>query len=92
MDELDCLFRQENETYAVAVHAFATGNQNQARQVCEREEEFDHEYWRFRHMHIERLQSGCCDPEAAVIYAETLRLLERVSDHADNLGIRVLRS
>jgi len=27
-----------------------------------------------------------------VIYTETLRLLERISDHADNIGISVLQN
>jgi len=42
-----------------------------------------------RQSHIERLEAGLCQPEADVIFTETLRNLERVSDHADNLGVSV---
>ncbi len=41
---------------------------------------------------VERLEAGTCNPEADVIFTETLRNLERVSDHADNLGVSVARS
>lgn len=40
--------------------------------------------------HIQRLETGLCNPKADVIYTETLRLLERISDHADNIGESVL--
>jgi hypothetical protein len=33
-----------------------------------------------------------CQPEADVIFTEILRLLERISDHADNLGVSVARN
>jgi hypothetical protein len=33
-----------------------------------------------------------CQPEADVIFIESLRNLERISDHADNLGISVMRN
>jgi hypothetical protein len=38
------------------------------------------------------LEAGVCHPEADVIFTETLRNLERISDHADNLGVSVARS
>jgi phosphate:Na+ symporter len=41
---------------------------------------------------LERLEAGRCHPEADVIFTETLRCLERISDHADNLGVSVSRS
>jgi Na+/phosphate symporter len=49
-------------------------------------------YWKTRQMHIQRLEAGLCHPEADVIFTETLRLLERISDHADNVGVSVSRS
>jgi phosphate:Na+ symporter len=45
-----------------------------------------------RQGHVERLKVGVCSPEADVIFTETLRNLERISDHADNLGISTLRA
>ena len=49
-------------------------------------------YWQTRQSHIRRLEEGVCQPEADVIFTETLRNLERISDHADNLGVSVARS
>jgi Na+/phosphate symporter len=49
-------------------------------------------YWQARQRHIERLEAGICKPEANVVFTEMLRLLERISDHADNLGVSVERS
>jgi Na+/phosphate symporter len=40
----------------------------------------------------ERLEAGICSPEANVIFTEILRNLERISDHADNLGVSVMRA
>jgi phosphate:Na+ symporter len=45
-----------------------------------------------RQRHIERLEAGICNPEANVIFTEILRDLERISDHADNLGVSVMRA
>lgn len=56
------------------------------------EDEFDHLYIEARQGHIERLETGICDPEADIIFTETLRYLERISDHADNLGISTVRN
>ena len=63
-----------------------------AGKVCQLESDFDHLYWEARQRHIERLESGICQPEANVIFTETLRLLERVSDHADNFGVSIART
>lgn len=38
------------------------------------------------------IEEGVCQPQADVIFTETLRTLERISDHADNLGVSVARS
>jgi phosphate:Na+ symporter len=56
------------------------------------ENESDHFYWKTRQGHIERLEAGVCQPEADVIFTETLRNLERISDHADNLGVSIARA
>jgi phosphate:Na+ symporter len=49
-------------------------------------------YWHTRQLHIERIEKGVCHPKAEVIFTETLRNLERISDHADNLGVSVVRN
>jgi phosphate:Na+ symporter len=49
-------------------------------------------YLEARQGHIQRLEEGVCQPEADVVFVEWLRNLERISDHADNLGVSVSRN
>jgi phosphate:Na+ symporter len=92
VEELGFLWQQAQHTYIVALKAFETGDKAMAKEACDLESEFDRVYWQVRHRHIERLDNGICTPEANVMFTEVLRLLERVSDHADNLGVSVMRS
>ena len=39
-----------------------------------------------RQDHISRLQRGCCDPEAGVLFLDVLSNLERVGDHSCNIA------
>lgn len=90
--DLESLWRHAHQTFCLAVQAFRDGDRALARRVCQMENEFDHLYWKTRQGHITRLAEGVCNPEADVIFTETLRNLERISDHADNLGVSVSRS
>jgi phosphate:Na+ symporter len=90
--ELEHLWRCAHENYRLSLQAFKESSHELGQQVCCQEKEFDLLYWQTRQCHIERLERGCCHPEADVIFTETLRCLERISDHADNLGVSVSRS
>jgi phosphate:Na+ symporter len=92
MEELEQLGKHVYGTFSSAVEAFECSDKLLARKVCEMESEFDRLYWQTRQQHIERLEEGICNPEANVIFTETLRVLERISDHADNLGVSVVRA
>jgi phosphate:Na+ symporter len=92
IQDLECLGKRAGQTYLLALRAFEEGNRELAREACRLESEFDRLYWQIRQLHIERLEKGVCHPEADVIFTETLRNLERISDHADNLGVSVARS
>ena len=63
-----------------------------AQHVCELEDTFDEMYLYVRQGHIQRLEAGVCQPEADVIFVEWLRNLERISDHADNLGVSIVHN
>ena len=39
-----------------------------------------------RETHIERLNSGLCEPQAGVVFLDVISDLERISDHADNIA------
>ena len=92
IEDLESLSNHAHQTYALAIHAFSTSDNEEARRVCQMESEFDIMYWHTRQAHIHRIEEGVCQPEADVIFTEVLRILERISDHADNLGVSVSRS
>jgi phosphate:Na+ symporter len=92
MQDLDRLCQHAYDTYSLALRALQAGDRALAQRACRMEDEFDHLYIDARQGHIERLEAGICHPEADVIFTETLRNLERISDHADNLGISTVRT
>lgn len=91
-EELERLCAHTLSTFSCAIKAFQDDDKLLARQVCAMESEFDTLYWQTRQRHIDRLEAGICNSEANVIFTETLRNLERISDHADNLGVSVIRA
>ena len=89
--DLAQLSRFAHTIYTRSLRAFSDNDPVLALEVCTAESEFDALYWQIRDLHIGRVEAGQCHPEANVIFTETLRLLERISDHADNLGVSVSR-
>ena len=81
-----------SEVWTLAVRALASGDKAIARAVIEGEDRIDESERRLREAHRERLERGTCTPRADILFIETLRNLERIGDHADNLGISVLRT
>jgi len=92
LQDMEKLSQHVHNTYALSIQAFRDGDTALAHKVCRLEHDFDHLYSRTRQLHIERLEAGVCCPEANVIFTEMLRNFERVSDHADNLGVSVQRA
>jgi phosphate:Na+ symporter len=92
IEELKILWESTHEIYHNALVAFRDGDRELAEKVQQAEKEFDSMYMKARQRHIRRMENGMCHPEANVIFTETLRLLERICDHADNLGVSVARN
>jgi phosphate:Na+ symporter len=92
MEDLDRLCKLAHKTFTHALRAYQTGDRALAQRACRMEDEFDRLYLEARQGHVERLKVGICIPEADVLFTEALRNLERISDHADNLGISTLRA
>jgi len=90
--EFDHLWHYALKTYRLSLQAFRDKDHDLAKEVCRVESEFDSMYLKARQNHIHRLETGCCKPKADVIYTETLRLLERISDHADNFGVSIIHN
>ena len=90
--DIQRLSQHVHTTYTCALNGLRDRDYEMARHACEMEEEFDHLYHIAREDHIQRLEDGICQAEAEVIFVELLRNLERISDHADNLGVSVSRT
>lgn len=90
--EFEMLWRYVYTNYQHALQAFRDRDHSLAENVCQVESEFDRMYLVARQNHINRLEDGSCRAKADVIYTEALRLLERISDHADNIGVSVMRN
>lgn len=91
-EEFERLWRYAHKTYTMALQAFKDKDRDLAQEVCDVESEFDNMYLKARQKHIRRLETGVCNAQADIIFTESLRLLERISDHADNIGVSVMRN
>jgi len=91
-EDIDRLCQHAHRTYTCALDALRDRDRAMARRACDLEETFDGMYLEARQAHIQRLEEGVCQPEADVVFVEWLRNLERISDHADNLGVSVSRN
>jgi phosphate:Na+ symporter len=80
------------ENWALAVQTIASEDRLSAQRVKEAEDEIDIMEKELRESHRKRLEAGICTPQANILFIETLRNLERIGDHADNLGVSVLRT
>ncbi|HUT15469.1 MAG TPA: Na/Pi cotransporter family protein, partial [Anaerolineae bacterium] len=80
------------EVWQLAVRALASGDRSIAKAVIEGERQIDLMEQQLRESHRKRMECGICTPRADILFVETLRNLERIGDHADNLGISVLRN
>jgi phosphate:Na+ symporter len=92
VEELDRLCQHAHRTVTHALDAVRDNDRTMAEQACLLESEFDALYLEARQGHIHRLETGICQPEADVLFVEAPRNLERICDHADNLGVSVSRN
>jgi len=91
-EELLQFHSQVSRVWAWAVDALESGDKTIARAVVDGEDEIDMMEKRLRESHRKRQECGICAPKADILFIETLRNLERIGDHADNLGVSVLRN
>ena len=88
--ELKTMFTIVAHHYAVALKAYKKNDRSLVDQVIQSEDEVDHMEKKFKRNHIERLKKGMCQPEADPIFVETLRNLERISDHSYNIALALI--
>jgi len=81
-----------SDTWKLAVRAVESSDKMIAQTVKDGEDHIDLMERQLREAHRERMERGICTPKAEILFIETLRNLERIGDHADNLGVSVLRN
>jgi len=91
LQDLERAFQQAQLTLRTALAAFRAGDRELARQTCRLEDEMDRITLLVREGHLRRVSLGICDPEAALLFVEMIRNLERISDHADSIAVALLR-
>ncbi len=74
------------EMYTGIISAFEQESPEKAREFQTLELAVDEMASKFRATHIGRLNQGECNPEAGVIFLDTMTNLERVGDLANNVG------
>ena len=67
-----------------------SGNKKYVNNVIKWEDEIDALEKEFKRNHIERLKQKICNPEADTIFLESLRNLERISDHAYSIVLSLI--
>jgi phosphate:Na+ symporter len=88
--DLSEMFDLVEETYSTAIQSLKTKNKEKARVAEKLEDQVDVLERKLKTSHATRVQEGICDPQADLIFIETLRNLERIGDHADNIAYDVI--
>jgi phosphate:Na+ symporter len=73
--------------YQSSLKALKTGDKKMIAKIAKREDDIDTLQRKYRQNHLNRLKKKVCRPEAGDIFADTLRNLERISDHAYNIAL-----
>ncbi|HOV68923.1 MAG TPA: Na/Pi cotransporter family protein [Clostridia bacterium] len=89
LNELETMSAKVIETIDACLDLFETRAIQKMNSVVSLEEEVDNMEETFVNNHIERLQTGYCDPKAGVIFTDMIIDLERVADHAINIAFSV---
>ena len=89
-EELTHMFGEIRIMYEDVVRALKTNDKELAKKVLIMEDDINDLEKKYRKNHIGRLSKNICRPEADVIFTESLRNLERIGDHSDNIAHSVL--
>ena len=84
------MFDLVTETYSTSIKSLRTRNKDMAKVAEKMEDDVDVLERRLKADHVVRVKAGTCHPQADQVFIETLRNLERISDHADNIAYDVI--
>ena len=88
--DLGAMFDKTYSFYLQSVEALRRNDPQVARDALDLEGELDRLETTFKERHLARLESGECDPQGGILFAEILHNLERAGDHALNIACDVL--
>jgi phosphate:Na+ symporter len=88
--EIGEMFDLVEEAYSTSITSLKTRNKDLAKIAEKLEDEVDKLERELKEAHVERMRTGACDPQADAVFVETIRNLERISDHADNIAYDVI--
>jgi phosphate:Na+ symporter len=84
------MFSKVQSSIAKSILALKNKDIGLAREVALKEDEIDEIEKRLRDNHIKRLNQNICYPESGIIFLDAISNLERVGDHANNIGLMVI--
>ncbi|TXT54920.1 MAG: conserved membrane protein of unknown function [Candidatus Thorarchaeota archaeon] len=87
--DISKMFDLVEKTYATAIKALKTKNIEISKEAIDLEDKVDILERKIKAAHRERMSEGMCMPQADTVFVETVRNLERISDHADNIAADV---
>lgn len=90
ISDLQRMFHLAEDTYSMAIESLKTRDKSLARQAGKLEEQIDAMERELTDGHIARMEAGICNPQADTVFVETVRNLERIGDHADNIALDVI--
>ncbi|MHA1136244.1 MAG: Na/Pi cotransporter family protein [Candidatus Thorarchaeota archaeon] len=89
-EDVSDMFDLVEKTWSTAVESLKTKNKVMAKVAEKLEDDVDDLERKLKDKHIQRVKDGTCRPQADQVFIETLRNLERISDHADNIAYDVI--
>lgn len=87
MREFGVMSRKSRDCFNKALSVMVSGNAKMAERVSLLEAEIDGLQNQFEQNNFDRLKSKKCSAKASVVFAELIRNLERISDHAHNIAL-----
>jgi len=90
ISEVSDAFNKVEELVIQSIAALKEGSTALAKKVISGESDIDDLEKRLRSRHIERLNSGTCNPQSGITFVELVHNLERIADHCKNIAEAVL--
>ena len=87
--ELGDMLEMVNKIIRYAVEMFAKSDETHMQEIITLEDQVDEKERELQKKHVERLTKGECSPEAGMIFSDIVSGLERVADHATNIGFAI---